>query len=155
MGIALLGFFALFGLLDISLIFYLLLFFITTYLVMGSLMMAVGAAVNDMKEAQGLMAPLTIVFIIPWILWMPISQDPGSALSVAMSFIPPVNSFAMLLRMASSMPPPIWQVWISIAISVASVFCALWFTAKVFRIGLLMYGKPPNFATLIRWVRAA
>ena len=155
MGIAMLSFFALFGLLNFSLIFYLILFFIITYLVMGSLMMAVGASVNDMKEAQGLLAPLTILFIIPWILWMPISADPNSTLSVVMSFLPPVNTFAMLLRMASSTPPPLWQVWLSIAVGIGAVFCALWFAAKVFRNGLLMYGKPPNFATLIRWVRAA
>jgi len=82
MGLSMLSFFALLGLLNVSLIFYLILFFIITYLVMGSLMMAVGAAVNDMKEAQGLLAPLTILFIIPWILWMPISADPNSTLSV-------------------------------------------------------------------------
>jgi ABC-2 type transport system permease protein len=122
---------------------------------MGSLMMAVGAAVNDMKEAQGLMAPLTILFMIPWILWFPISRDPSSALSITMSFIPPMNTFAMLLRMTSNAPPPLWHVWISIGIGVGSVLCALWFTAKVFRIGLLMFGKPPNFATLVRWARAA
>jgi ABC-2 type transport system permease protein len=155
MGLALLASFALFGLLDFYLIFYLLLFFVITYLVMGSLMMAVGAAVSDMKEAQGLMAPLTIVFMIPWILWMPLSRDPNSVLSISMSFIPPVNTFAMLLRMTSNAPPPLWQVWISIAIGAGSVFCALWITAKIFRIGLLMFGKPPNFATLIRWIRAA
>ncbi|MBN1566458.1 MAG: ABC transporter permease [Acidobacteria bacterium] len=155
MGLMLLSFFALIGLLNFWLIFYLIVFFVITYLVMGSLMMAVGAAVNDMKEAQGLLAPLTIMFIIPWILWMPISADPNSTLSVTMSFIPPVNTFAMLLRMASSAPPPFWQVWISIAIGVGSVFCALWLAAKIFRIGILMYGKPPNFATLIRWARAA
>ena len=155
MGLAMLSFFALLGLLNVALIFYLLIFFVITYLVMGSLMMAVGAAVNDMKEAQGLLAPLTILFIIPWVLWMPISADPNSTLSVTMSFLPPVNTFAMILRMASSTPPPLWQVWLSIAVGVASVFCALWAAAKVFRIGILMYGKPPNFATLIRWIRAA
>ncbi len=48
-----------------------------------------------------------------------------------------------------------WQVWLSIGIGVASAFAAIWFAAKVFRIGLLMYGKPPDFATLIRWARAA
>ena len=139
----------------LSLIFYLVLFFVITYLMVGSLMMAVGAAVNDMKEAQGLMAPLTIVFILLWILWMPISQSPGSALSVAMSFTPPMNTFAMLLRMASNVPPPLWQVWLSIAIGVTAAYGALWFAAKVFRIGILMYGKAPNLATLIRWARAA
>jgi ABC-2 type transport system permease protein len=155
MGLGLLSFFALLGLLNFSLIFYLILFFIITYLVMGSVMMAAGSAVNDMKEAQGLMAPMTILFIIPWILWMPISQDPNSTLSVVMSFLPPVNTFAMLLRMSSSAPPPLWQVWTSTAIGVGAVFAALWFTAKIFRIGLLMYGKAPNFATLLRWVRQA
>ena len=155
MGLAMLAFFALFGLLKLSLIFYLIIFFIITYTLVGSLMMAVGAAVNDMKEAQGLMAPLTIVFIIPWILWMPISQNPGSAFSVAISFIPPMNTFAMLLRMASSIPPPRWQVWLSIAVGIAAAYGALWFTAKIFRIGLLMYGKPPNLSTFIRWARAA
>jgi len=155
MGLAMLAFFALFGLLKLSLIFYLIIFFIITYTLVGSLMMAVGAAVNDMKEAQGLMAPLTIVFIIPWILWMPISQNPGSAFSVAISFIPPMNTFAMLLRMASSIPPPLWQVWLSIAVGIAAAYGALWFTAKIFRIGLLMYGKPPNLSTFIRWARAA
>jgi ABC-2 type transport system permease protein len=155
MGLGLLSFFALLGLLNFSLIFYLILFFVITYLTMGSMMMAAGSAVNDMKEAQGLLAPMTILFIIPWILWMPISQDPNSTLSVVMSFLPPVNTFAMLLRMSSSAPPPLWQVWTTTAIGVGVVFGALWITSKIFRIGLLMFGKPPNFATLIRWVRQA
>jgi ABC-2 type transport system permease protein len=155
LGIVMLFSFALMGLLDISLIFYLLLFFVITYLVIGSLMMAVGAAVNEMKEAQGLMAPLTITFMIPWLLWFPISHDPDSVLSIVMSFIPPVNTFAILLRMASNSPPPWWQVWLSILIGIASVFGAIWFTTKVFRIGLLMFGKPPDFRTLLRWVRMA
>lgn len=155
LGVAMLSGFALLGLLDLSLIFYLILFFLITYFVMGSLMMAIGAAVNDAKEAQGLMMPLMLVFMIPWILWMPISRDPGSALSITMSFLPPVNTFAMLLRMTSNTPPPLWQVWLSIAIGIGSVYCAVWFAAKVFRIGILMFGKAPNFATLIRWVRSS
>ena len=153
LGISLLSGFALLGLLNFSLIFYLIIFFLITYLVMGSLMMSIGAAVNDAKEAQGLMMPLMIVFMIPWILWLPISRNPGSALSVTMSFLPPVNTFAMLLRMTSNTPPPLWQVWLSITIGIGSAYCAIWFAAKVFRIGLLMFGKAPNFATLIRWVR--
>ena len=154
-GIVALVSFALLGLIDLWLIFYLFVFFILTYLVIGSLMMAVGAAVNEMKEAQGLMAPLTITFMIPWLLWFPITRNPDSVLSLVMSFIPPVNTFAIILRMASSSPPPLWQVWLSILIGIGSVLGAIWFTSKVFRIGLLMYGKPPNVATLIRWVRSA
>ena len=61
----------------------------------------------------------------------------------------------MMVRMASTSPPPWWQVWLSILIGLVSVYGALWFAAKVFRVGLLMYGKPPNFKTLIKWVRMA
>ncbi len=100
MGLFLLTFFALAGLLDFSLIFYLFIFFVITYLVMGSLMMAVGSAVNDIKEAQGLMMPLSLILMIPCILWFPISRNPDSILSIVTSFIPPINTFAILLRMA-------------------------------------------------------
>jgi ABC-2 type transport system permease protein len=61
----------------------------------------------------------------------------------------------MLIRMSSTAPPPLWQVWLSIGIGAAGVVAALWFASKVFKIGLLMYGKPPNFATLVRWARQA
>jgi len=117
--------------------------------------MAVGAAVNELSEAQSLQMPIIVALMVPWVLSVLILREPNSAFSTAISFIPPVNTFSMLLRMTSTAPPPWWQVWLSIAIGVGSVFAALWFAAKVFRIGLLMYGKPPNFATLIRWARAA
>jgi ABC-2 type transport system permease protein len=155
MGLALLTSFAVFGLINPWLILYVVIFFLILYLVIGSFMMAAGSAVNDMREAQSLMMPIMLVLIVPWVLWMPISRDPNSLLSIALSFTPPINSFAMMLRMASTAPPPWWQVWLSIAIGGLSVVAAVWFAAKVFRIGLLMYGKPPNLKTLIRWARSA
>jgi len=155
MGLTVLTSLSLFGLFNPWLIFYVFIFFVIMYLVFGSLMMAIGSAVNEMREAQGLMMPLMLILMIPWILWFPISRNPDSLVSVTLSFLPPVNTFGMLLRMASNTPPPWWQVWLSIAIGVGSVFVAIWFAAKVFRIGLLMYGKPPNIATLVRWARSA
>ena len=155
MGIAALVSFALVGLLDPWLLFYLAVFFVIGYVVNASLMVAVGAAVNEMKEAQSLMMPIMLTLMAPWILAQPIGRDPNSTFSTMISFIPPVNTFTMLIRMTSVTPPPLWQVWLSIGIGIASAFAAVWFAAKVFRIGLLMYGKPPDFATLIRWARAA
>ena len=152
-GLVLLLSFALFGLINPWLIPYLGIFFVLSYLTYGSLMVSVGAVVNDMREAQSLMMPLMLVLTFPFWVWFPISQSPNSAFATAVSFIPPVNSFAMLIRLASTSPPPWWQVWSSIGIGVLGVFAALWFAAKIFKIGLLMYGKPPNFATLIRWAR--
>jgi len=101
------------------------------------------------------MGPVMIVLMIPWLLWMPISRAPNSTFAVVTSFLPPINPFVMLIRMTSSTPPPVWQVWLSILIGAVSVYAALWFAAKVFRVGVLMYGKAPNFATLIRWARLA
>jgi ABC-2 type transport system permease protein len=147
--------FALFGLLDLSLVFYLLVFFVITYLTIGSAMVAVGSAVNDMREAQGLMMPIILVMMVPWMLAAPIARQPNSTFSTAMSFIPPVNTFAMLLRLTSSAPPPAWHVWLTIVVGIASVVASVWCASKVFTIGLLMYGKPPDFKTLIRWIRAA
>ena len=155
LGLAMLTSLSLFGLFNPWLIVYLVIFFLITYLVFGSLMMAIGSAVNEMREAQSLMMPIMMMLIIPYMLSFPISRDPNSAFSVAISFIPPMNTFAMLIRMASITPPPWWQIWLSILIGIGSVCASIWFTAKVFRIGLLMQGKPPNFATLIRWARSA
>ncbi len=155
LGLVLLLSFALLGLLDPWLLFYLMVFFVITYLVVGSLMVAVGAAVNEMNEAQSLATPVMMMLLIPVMLSAPIMREPNSTFSTIMSFVPPVNTFAMLLRLTSSAPPPWWQVWLTIGIGIASVFAAVWFAAKVFQIGLLMYGKPPNFATLIRWARSA
>ena len=154
-GLALLSSFSLFGLLDIWLIPYLLIFFLIGFFVIGSLMLAIGAAVNEMSEAQSLQMPLMMIVMIPWFIWPAVSRDPNSTLSVVVSFFPPVNTFGMLLRMASSQPPPWWQVWLSIGVGAASVVGAIWVAAKVFRIGLLMHGKPPNLKTLLRWIRAA
>jgi ABC-2 type transport system permease protein len=152
-GLFVLSSFSLFGLLDPLLILYLFLFFFVAFFTVGSLMMAVGAAVNELREAQSLMMPMMIVLMLPWFLWTPISRDPDSTLSVAASFIPPINTFGMLLRLSSTEPPPAWQVWASIGVGIVGVYIALWCAARVFRIGLLLTGKPPNVRTLIRWIR--
>ena len=155
MGLALLATFSLFGLLDPWLIVYLAIFFLIGFFLFGSLMLAVGAAVNDMTEAQTLQMPLMLVLMVPWFIWPAVSRNPGSTFAVVVSHLPPLNTFGMLLRLGSSQPPPWWEVWLSIAVGLASVVAAVWVAAKVFRIGLLMYGKPPDLKTLIRWVRAA
>jgi ABC-2 type transport system permease protein len=155
LGFALLVSFALFGLLNPWLILYLIIFFVLSYLTYGALMVSVGAVVNDMREAQALMMPLMLLLTFPFWVWFPISMNPNSAFATIISFVPPVNSFAMLIRLTSTAPPPWWQVWLSIGIGAAGVGAAIWFASKVFKIGLLMYGKPPNFATLIRWARQA
>ena len=119
----------------------------------AAMMAAVGSAVNEMREAQSLMTPVMMFLMIPWLLWLPISREPNSLLAVVLSFVPPLNSFVMLLRMSSVAPPPLWQAWLSILVGIAGVYGSLWFAAKIFRVGLLMFGKPPSFGTLVKWAR--
>ena len=155
MGVAALLSFAFLGLIDPWLFLYLFIFFFLSYFVIAALMAAIGSAVNELSEAQSLMTPVMLTMMVPWLLWVPILRDPNSMFATVTSFLPPINTFVMLLRMTSTTPPPLWQVWLTIAVGAVSVYGALWFAAKVFRIGLLMYGKPPTLATLIRWVRLA
>jgi ABC-2 type transport system permease protein len=134
---------------------YMIVFFLIAYVTVGALMAAVGSAVNDMREAQSLQGPVMITLIIPYMLWFPISRDPNSLFATIISFLPPVNPFVMMLRITSTEPPPTWQVLLSILVGLLGVYVAVWAAAKVFRIGLLMFGKPPNLVTLVRWVRMA
>jgi ABC-2 type transport system permease protein len=155
LGVALLIAFAAFGLLDPMLVVYLLAFFLISYTFFGAVFATAGAAVNDVKEAQTLMGPIMLMLMGPWMAAFSIIRDPDSPMAVALSFVPPINSFVMMLRLASSTPPPLWQVGLSMAVGIAAAAGAIWFASKVFRIALLMHGKPPNLATLIRWVRTA
>ena len=120
MGILTLVSMAMFGLIDPSLLIYLFIFFLITYVIMGSLMAAIGSAVNELREAQSLMTPVTLLMMIPWLFWLPISREPNSLFATIVSFIPPMNAFAMLLRLTSTSPPPMWQVWLSIAVGIAA-----------------------------------
>ena len=154
-GLGILGLsqFKLLGLLEPQLIVFLFVFYFITYLVFGALMLSVGAAVNQMADAQSLMGPIMLLLIMPYVLAPIIGQAPNSPFSVAMSFIPPLNTFAMLARLASDSPPPMWQALLTIVVGLAAAATCVWFAARIFRIGLLMHGKPPNFATMIRWAR--
>jgi ABC-type Na+ efflux pump permease subunit len=143
------------GLVDPMLLVYFVIFYLLAALVYGGLMMSIGAAVSQVADAQSLLGPVMILLIAPYALVPIIGQNPNSTLSVAMTFVPPLNSFVVLARLASSTPPPLWQVFGAMGTGLAGAGVAVWFAAKVFKIGLLMQGKPPSFATLVKWARMA
>jgi ABC-type Na+ efflux pump permease subunit len=119
------------------------------------MMAAIGSAVNDIHEAQSLMTPLMLIIVSPMILMMPIILDPKGVMATTMSFIPGVGPFVLMLRISSSDPPAAWQIATSLFVNAIYVVILAKLAAKIFRIGVLMYGKPPNFATLLRWIRMA
>jgi ABC-type Na+ efflux pump permease subunit len=134
---------------------YLPIYFVIAYFTIASMMAAVGSAVSELREAQTLMTPVMMFMIIPWILWLPISRAPNSMFAQVLSFVPGCNAFVMVTRLFGSEPVPTWQIPASIVVGLVGAFFFAWCAAKVFRIGVLMYGKPPDWQTLIRWVRMA
>lgn len=130
-------------------------FFIFAFFTIASLMAAIGAAVNEMREAQTLLSPVMMMVMVPWFLWLPISRAPNSTFATVMSFVPALNPFVMVIRMGGSEPIPAWHYPAAAGVAMLSAMAAAWASAKVFRVGVLMYGKPPNLSTLIRWVRMA
>ena len=130
-------------------------YFFMAFLFVACMMATVGAAVNDVREANALLGPAMMVLIIPFLLIMPIIDNPNSTLAVVTSFIPPLTPFIMAIRLGGAQDIPMWQIVATMVIGWLAVLGGMWFTAKVFRIGVLMYGKPPNLKTLLLWVRQA
>ncbi len=156
LGVAGLSSFNMIDLLDWTNVAYLVIYFFIAFFLIAAIMAAIGSAVSDIHEAQSLMGPIMMILIIPMLLIMPISTNPNSMLATTLSFVPPMSPFIMVMRVAASTEPlPFWQIALSIAIGLVSVCVATWAAAKIFRIGVLLYGKPPNFATLIKWIRMA
>lgn len=132
---------------------YLVLYFFMAYFMLASVMAAVGAAVNELSEAQTLMGPLTMIFMVPFFAWFFISEHPNSPFSVALSFVPPLTPFTMMLRITSAESVPTWQIPATTVVGFAGVWGAIWAAARIFRVGLLMTGKAPTPRELLKWIR--
>ena len=101
------------------------------------------------------MTPIMMVMMVPYLMMMVIPRAPNSTMAVVMSFLPPINPFIMMLRIFSNDPPPTWQILLGLLVAFAGAAASMWLAGKIFRVGMLMFGKPPNFRTLVRWVRMA
>ena len=131
---------------------YLVVFFVMAYFMVASMMAAVGSAVSDLREAQSLVGPVMLVLVIPIMLWMPIIENPNGMLATIASFVPPAIPFVMILRVtASTEPIALWQTLLSIAWGFGCAFGMLWVAARIFRVGVLMQGKPPTPRELVKW----
>ena len=129
-------------------------FFLLSYLVTVGVYAAGGAIVSSEKEAQQVLTPVMIVFLVPWFLMMPILTNPDSTLSVVLSLVPIYTPMTMFIRILVS-EPPAWQVALSLLLSVATIAGLLKASAKIFRAGLLATGKRPTIPELWRWLKEA
>lgn len=130
-------------------------YFIPGFLLMSALLAGIGSTCNELKDAQGMVFPLSIMSLIPMLFWFFIAEYPNAAFSVVLSFIPPITPLVMILRICTDPNTPLWQIAGTLALLWVFVLLAFWAAAKVFKIGVLMYGKPPTVRELARWVREA
>ena len=127
-----------------------------TYVVLSILMvggnsLALGAACNDARDAQNLALPSLLPMLIPMFLLGPVLKEPHSLVATVGSFIPPFTPMLMLLRQSLPAGVPAWQPWLGLlGMLLFSVLLTVAAT-RVFRIGLLMQGKPPRLGELVRW----
>ncbi|HKB80999.1 MAG TPA: ABC transporter permease [Thermoanaerobaculia bacterium] len=133
---------------------YFAVFFLLAYFTFVCIYAIGGSVCNSEKEAQQLIAPISMFMMVPWFLMFAIITNPDSALSVGFSLAPIFGPITMFVRTLVS-EPPVWHIVVSIAVSIATILVFFWVTAKIFRTGILSYGKRPTIPELWRWLKVA
>ena len=133
---------------------YLIVFFVLGFMLFSSLFMTVGSVCSSDQDAQQLQGLITLPMIVPILCLMLLLQNPNSPLAVVLSLIPLFAPMIMLARIIL-LQPPLWQILLSMALILVSVYLSISFAARVFRVGILMYGKRPSLREMIRWYKLA
>lgn len=126
-------------------------YFLLGYLLYASILIGIGSVVNTIQEAQALMGPVMMLLMLPLLAMVPISRDPNGAFAKVMSYIPPFTPFVMMNRAAA--PPTLFEYVATTLLLVVAIAGTLWASAKIFRIGILMTGKPPKAREIFQWIR--
>lgn len=130
------------------------LLFLCGFFLFATFYAMLGAAFNSAQEAQQLAGLPAIFVVAPAVFMVQIINDPDSALSVGLSLVPPLTPLVMMLRIATRMPP-LWQLLAAYGLAAAAIAVMIWLCARVYRVGILMYGKKPTLQEIWHWVRHA
>ncbi|MHC4396802.1 MAG: ABC transporter permease [Planctomycetota bacterium] len=136
-----------------ELLLYFVIYYALGFLLFSSITVGIGSICNTIKETQNLMMPITIIFLVPLISWLNLIQNPNGTLARVLSFIPPLTSMVMILRTSATSNISHIEILGSIVLLAATVLGVMWGVAKVFRTGILMYGKRPGPREILRWLR--
>ena len=121
-------------------------------LLFSSLFMAVGACVNDRKEAQSMLIPVMLLIVFPMFVWFSVLQQPTGNFAMWMSFVPPATALLMVLRITASPDIPLWQPVVGVAILLAATGLCVFAAGRIFRIAILSQGQLPKLRQLLRWI---
>ena len=135
----------------LDLVAWFVLFFLGGFLLYASLFAAVGSAVEQQQDAQNLLLPVMAPLIVPILFLMFIIESPNATVSVVMSIIPFFSPILMVLRAAIT-NVPVWQIGLAFGLLAATFVGMIWLAGRIYRIGILSYGKTPGFGEIARWV---
>lgn len=129
-------------------------YFLGGYLLYASLFAAVGSAVEQQQDAQSLLIPLMMPVVLSFVALQAVLTNPDGPVAQGLSLVPFFSPILMPARMAAT-DVPAWEVLVSLALLVAAFLGAIWLSARIYRVGILSYGKKPTLRDLARWVRTA
>ena len=130
---------------------YFLIYFVSGFFLFSTIYAAAGAICNSEEEAQQVAAPLVMMLIIPFMLMFGLFRAPDATLTVALSHIPFFSPLLMFMRI-NVLTPPLWEILLNIAVMIVTVFGAILVMGKIYKIGILMYGKRPTLSELWKWL---
>ena len=126
-------------------------YFIGGYFLYSSFYAAIGAAVDNETDSQQFLLPIVMPLILGvYIGFFTVINDPNGTIATVFSMIPLTSPIVMLMRIPFGVP--LWQIMVSIAILFSTFFFVVWFAAKIYRVGILMYGKKVSFKELSKWI---
>jgi ABC-2 type transport system permease protein len=131
---------------------YALLFFMLGFFVYATIYAVIGSIVTTEKEASQIVVPVSLFPVIAIYLAFPVIRSPGSSFSFWVSMVPFFSPVTMLVRVVTE-TPPFWQIALSLLIGFATVVLMVWVAARIYRTGMLMYGKRATIPELLRWIR--
>jgi ABC-2 type transport system permease protein len=135
-----------------TILFGFVIYFIGGYFLYSSFYAAIGAAVDNETDSQQFLLPIIMPLILGvYIGFFTVINDPNGTIAVVFSMIPLTSPIVMLMRIPFGVPW--WQIAISVSLLFASFFGVVWFASKIYRVGILMYGKKPTWKELYRWLK--
>ncbi|MCD4679615.1 MAG: ABC transporter permease [Bacteroidales bacterium] len=126
-------------------------FMILEIIMVGSIMIGLGAACNNAKDAQSLQFPAMLPVILPMFVMFPILKDPVSSFSTALSLFPPFTPMLMIVRQATPVTIPAWQPYVGLLGVLLFTLLTIWIGGRIFRTCILMQGTPPKISNIVRW----
>lgn len=128
-----------------------ILFFIGGYMLYASLFAAIGSAVDSQEDTQQFMIPITVLMVFALYAGIYSMENPDGPLAFWCSLIPLTSPIVMMIRLPFDVP--YWQLFLSVGLLYGTSILITWFSAKIYRVGILMYGKKPDIKELIKWMK--